>query len=402
MASTVEPVVVTPTNNQQTSETPVHRVSDHEGGIHFSPPLYRQRYMFVLDLIERDPSLYSLLDIGCGTGQLLTIGKYRNPHIQLVAAIDILRYELDEACFRLKPLPVEYMIHRRETPLHTYILHGDATKICDCFYHFDVVTLIEVIEHLYIKDLENLVEHVFAYIRPRLVIVTTPNADFNVLFSQMPCGQFRHADHKFEFTRYQFSLWAQQIAVNYNYLVEFSGVGEAPLNEQHRNIGTCTQIAIFYRQEINPELSLISNEFFQRLSYCKQHELVSYIDYPYGTKKTHDLHEQVRYILEMYRLMAEEKARHGDDNHESYPLTINCQSLLTHPRLSHSQLTIEDLKHIIEDIGYKMLNDTDIILSNEPATSSPCNDHEENVNSQSSQIIDHHQQTTELEESWDD
>mgnify|MGYP002378880709 CR=1 FL=1 len=116
---------VTPSNNEQKpSETPVHRVADHEGGIHFTPPLYRQRYMFALDMIERDPSLYSLLDIGCGTGQLLTIGKYRNPHIQLVAAIDILRYELDEACFRLKPLPVEYMMYRRETPLHTYIIHG--------------------------------------------------------------------------------------------------------------------------------------------------------------------------------------------------------------------------------------------------------------------------------------
>ena len=97
---------------------------DQENGIHFSPPLYRQRYMFTLDYIEQDPTLHSLFDIGCGTGQLLTIGKYRTRHIQLVAAIDIVRYELDEAYFRLKPLSVEYMMFRRETPLHLYILHG--------------------------------------------------------------------------------------------------------------------------------------------------------------------------------------------------------------------------------------------------------------------------------------
>ena len=106
------------------SEQPLHRIPDHEGGIHFTPPLYRQRYMFALDFIQRDPSLHSLLDIGCGTCQLLCIGKYRNPGIELAAAIDITRYEVDEACFRLKPLPVEYMIFRRETPLHLYILHG--------------------------------------------------------------------------------------------------------------------------------------------------------------------------------------------------------------------------------------------------------------------------------------
>lgn len=105
-------------------EPSTHRNPDHEGGIHFTPPLYRQRYQYALDLIDRDLTLHSLLDIGCGPGQLLCIGKYRNPHIQLVGAIDIVRYELDEACFRLKPLPVEYMIFRRDTPLHMYVVHG--------------------------------------------------------------------------------------------------------------------------------------------------------------------------------------------------------------------------------------------------------------------------------------
>lgn len=111
-------------SNNQTSNPSLHRMPDHEGGVHFNPPLYRQRYMFALDTIQRDPTFHSLLDIGCGTCQLLTIGKYHNPHIQLVAAIDVIRYQLDEGCFRLKPLPVEYMIFRRETPLHIYLLQG--------------------------------------------------------------------------------------------------------------------------------------------------------------------------------------------------------------------------------------------------------------------------------------
>ena len=103
----------------------VDHIPDHEGGIRFTPPLYRQRYTFALDLINRDSTLRSVLDIGCGTCQLFTVGKYTNSHTELAVAIDIVRYEIDEACFRLKPLPVEYVIFRRQTPLHMYLLHGE-------------------------------------------------------------------------------------------------------------------------------------------------------------------------------------------------------------------------------------------------------------------------------------
>ncbi|CAF2430739.1 unnamed protein product [Rotaria sp. Silwood2] len=392
-------------NNNQTSNSSSHHISDHEGGIHFNPPLYRQRYMFTLDMIQRDSSLHSLLDIGCGTCQLLTIGKYRNPHIQLIAAIDIIRYQLDEGCFRLKPLPVEYLIFRRETPLHMYVLQGDATKICNCFQHFDVVTLIEVIEHLYLNDLENLVKHVFGYICPRLVIITTPNADFNVLFTTMICGQFRHADHKFEFTRHEFNTWAQKIAHTYGYLVEFNGVGQAPSDEQYRNIGTCTQIAIFYRQNNSIKTILTSTEFYQRLSYCNKHELAGFIDYPYGIKKSTDIQEQIRYILDMYRLIAEDKARHGDDNHDSLPLTITFQTLINHPRLLEFNITENDLKQTIENIGYKMLDNNQIILSEDPLTYTHeddySNDHDQRSINNQNEIVKSNQEYNENEECWD-
>lgn len=46
---------------------------------------------------------------------------------------------------------------------------------------------------------------------PRLVIVTTPNAEFNVNFPQLmygtPDSKFRHWDHKFEWTRKEFEEW---------------------------------------------------------------------------------------------------------------------------------------------------------------------------------------------------
>jgi hypothetical protein len=287
------------------------------------------------------------------------------------------------------------------------VLLGDATKICACFQYFDVVTLIEVIEHLHQHDLYNLVEHVFGQIRPRLVIVTTPNADFNVLFSTMINGQFRHSDHKFEFTRKEFSSWSEQITRNFNYQVEYHGVGDAPLYAQDRQIGPCTQIAIFKRNIIEDRAQLVSSEFSQRLSRCCSHELVQFIDYPYGISKVCQTHEQIRYILDMFRLTAIERARLGDnDDQQCYgtrPLTIARQTLLSHPRLTNLKITTEQLKRIIDSTGYRMFDDDHVILSDD--SSIVTNDDYDN-NNESSPIcsydsIEFQQQSHPSEECWD-
>lgn len=46
------------------------------------------------------------------------------------------------------------------------------------------MTLIEVIEHIDLEYLMPLSEVVFGYYNPELVLVTTPNADFNFYFKQ--------------------------------------------------------------------------------------------------------------------------------------------------------------------------------------------------------------------------
>lgn len=61
------------------------------------------------------------------------------------------------------------------------------------------------IEHLYPSELLDLPANIFAYIKPKVVIITTPNVEFNVLFPNP--REFRHPDHKFEWTRKQFEDW---------------------------------------------------------------------------------------------------------------------------------------------------------------------------------------------------
>ena len=47
---------------------------------------------------------------------------------------------------------------------------------------FDVITMIELIEHLPLEQVPLLAESVFGFYRPKNVIITTPNSDFNQHF----------------------------------------------------------------------------------------------------------------------------------------------------------------------------------------------------------------------------
>ena len=62
-----------------------------------------------------------------------------------------------------------------------------------------------MIEHLDPARLAALERVVFEQAQPKTVIVTTPNAEYNVRFPSLPAGAFRHKDHRFEWTRSEFS-----------------------------------------------------------------------------------------------------------------------------------------------------------------------------------------------------
>jgi hypothetical protein len=56
--------------------------------------------------------------------------------------------------------------------------------------------------------------------------VTTPNADYNVLFPSLPAGSFRHSDHRFEWSRAEFAAWCARVAEAYGYQVRITPLGE--------------------------------------------------------------------------------------------------------------------------------------------------------------------------------
>ena len=81
---------------------------------------------------------------------------------------------------------------------------------------------------------------VFEFARPPTVVVTTPNVEYNVRFETLPAGKLRHLDHRFEWTRDQFQLWAAELAERYSYTVRF-----LPVGDNDAEVGSPTQMGVF-------------------------------------------------------------------------------------------------------------------------------------------------------------
>jgi 3' terminal RNA ribose 2'-O-methyltransferase Hen1 len=107
---------------------------------------------------------------------------------------------------------------------------------------FDAAAVVEVIEHLDAPRLAAFERVVFEYAKPGTVVVTTPNVEYNSLFPTLPAGKLRHRDHRFEWTRAEFSRWAERVASNFGYTVRVQPVG--PEDEA---LGAPTQMGIFTR-----------------------------------------------------------------------------------------------------------------------------------------------------------
>ncbi|ESO12622.1 hypothetical protein HELRODRAFT_151325, partial [Helobdella robusta] len=212
--------------------------------IGFKPPLYKQRNEKIVEIVKSFKDLTKIIDLGCGECRLLRSVK-KLDRIEQIIGIDCNKEILEDNFYSLKPLNFQYLIPR-SNPLTINIFHADflKTDLSHLRSSNQAVILSEVIEHLNENDLPRLVKVIFYEINPDIVLISTPNADFNICFNFNKSGiKFRHFDHKFEWTRAEFSNWCNGIVSRYAYNVVYDGVGLPPVN--HVSVGYCTQIAIF-------------------------------------------------------------------------------------------------------------------------------------------------------------
>jgi 3' terminal RNA ribose 2'-O-methyltransferase Hen1 len=177
-----------------------------------------------------------IADLGCGEGKLIR-QLVRTRWAERLIGLDAGLRDLEWAAKRLKLDQPGGPPEGRVT-----LLHGALTYRDERWFGVDAAALVEVIEHLDEDRLPALAEVVFGQARPGAVVVTTPNAEYNVLFPKLAAGAFRHPDHRFEWTRAQFRDWVAEIERAYGYRAQFSDIGET-----HPELGAPTQMAVLTR-----------------------------------------------------------------------------------------------------------------------------------------------------------
>ncbi|MFF4757663.1 3' terminal RNA ribose 2'-O-methyltransferase Hen1 [Streptomyces sp. NPDC001292] len=175
-----------------------------------------------------------VLDLGCGQGQLVQ-ALLRDARFTEIVGVDVSVRALTIAARRLK---LDRMGERQAA--RVTLRQGSLVYTDKQLKGYDAAVLSEVIEHLDLPRLPALEYAVFGAARPRTVLVTTPNVEYNVRWEALPAGHARHGDHRFEWTREQFGQWAHTVAGRHGYDVEFRPVGP-----DDPEVGPPTQMAVF-------------------------------------------------------------------------------------------------------------------------------------------------------------
>ncbi|MEM9197978.1 MAG: 3' terminal RNA ribose 2'-O-methyltransferase Hen1 [Pseudomonadota bacterium] len=175
-----------------------------------------------------------VLDLGCGEGRLMERLIKERGIIEIVG-VDASARILDRAARRLRLAQASEAKRDRVKLQLGSLTYGDRR-----WQGFDAATLVEVIEHIDASRLSALELSLFGDAKPRLVIVTTPNREYNALFEDMPENALRHPDHRFEWTRAEFEAWAGRVAETYGYALHVSAIG--PVDDSY---GAPSQMAVF-------------------------------------------------------------------------------------------------------------------------------------------------------------
>lgn len=195
--------------------------------------LHQQRLQLVLEKLKQTGAK-KVLDLGCGEGKLIRM-LLKERQFEQITGMDISYRELMKCKERLY---WEEMSPRQKERIDLF--QGALTYKDKRLEGFDAAAIVEVIEHLDENRLQAFERVIFECAQPQHVIVTTPNGEYNVRYENLSAGTMRHSDHRFEWTRAEFRDWANKVAQNNNYTVQFT-----PIGEEDRAVGAPSQMAIF-------------------------------------------------------------------------------------------------------------------------------------------------------------
>jgi 3' terminal RNA ribose 2'-O-methyltransferase Hen1 len=195
--------------------------------------LHQQRLTTVFAVLKAS-NAHRILDLGCGEGRLLQL-LIKDKQFTQILGMDVSYRALEVAAERLHFERLSPTQRERIQLLHGSLMYRDSR-----LSGFEAAACVEVIEHLDPPRLAAFERMLFEFTRPSVILITTPNVEYNVMWETLPAGKFRHRDHRFEWTRAEFQTWAHQICARFGYDVRFLGVGD-----EDPNVGSPSQMAVF-------------------------------------------------------------------------------------------------------------------------------------------------------------
>lgn len=175
-----------------------------------------------------------VLDLGCSYGNLLR-RLMEDRQFEQIVGLDVSHRALEIAAERLH---LDRLPEKQKQRLQ--LMQGSLIYRDKRIAGFDAAAVVEVIEHLDEPRLAAFERVLFEFARPRTVVITTPNVEYNVRFETLPAGKLRHKDHRFEWTREQFQGWAGAVAERFGYSVRF-----VPVGPEDPEVGPPTQMGVF-------------------------------------------------------------------------------------------------------------------------------------------------------------
>lgn len=175
-----------------------------------------------------------ILDLGCGEGKLIT-ALLKDKSFTEIVGMDVSYRVLEKAGDKLRLDKMAPMQRERIKLLHGSLIYRDKR-----LNGYDAAAVIEVIEHMDPARLAAFERVLFEFAKPGTVVLTTPNSEYNVKWESLPAGKMRHRDHRFEWTREEFELWANGISERFGYNARFLSIGP-----EDAEVGAPTQMAVF-------------------------------------------------------------------------------------------------------------------------------------------------------------
>lgn len=181
--------------------------------------------------VEQLAPYQRVVDMGCGEGDLLVALSEKTTIAQIVG-VDPSPYAIRRAERRL------HLDRFPEAQRRVALIQGAASYPDHRLNGCDAIAMLEVIEHIEPDRLEAVVANIFGNLRPHLIILTTPNRQWNATIT---LSDLRHRDHRFEWTQNECINWSARVSERYGYQAAWRPIGA------DGDFGPPTQALVFRR-----------------------------------------------------------------------------------------------------------------------------------------------------------